>query len=256
MAVTTEDRRRRLGGGEAFATLVGRVVSLAAVVSVVAFLGRRAGWIRRVDDVLGVLNLPYGPSLVNVVVLVLLASALRRRLRVAWAALLGLQVLGIVVGLLFLTRRDVIDVIDDIRHVSTYDRFLTVASIVIGIAAAGGLLLARRMFPARVQKASRLPAALVLTGGLALSAIIALGLTEAFPHSLAPGSPRVRWALRAVIGVVGAGGAGGADAGRRGTWWVGTIAGVVSAGAVIAATVVFLRSARAKHFLSEQDELA
>jgi lysyl-tRNA synthetase class 2 len=246
--------RQRLGGGEAFATLVGRVVSLAAVVSVVAFLGRRVGWTRRVDDLLGVLNLPYGPSLVNVVVLVLLASALRRRLRVAWAALLGLQVLGIVVGLLFLTRRDVIDVIDDIRRVSTYDRFLTVTSIVIGIAATGGLLLARRMFPARVQKASRLRAALVLTGGLALSAIIAIALTEAFPHSLAPGSARVRWALRAVIGVVGAG--GGASSGRHGTWWVGTVAGVVSAGAVIAATVVFLRSARAKHFLSEQDELA
>lgn len=238
---------------EAFAMLVGRVVSLAAVWTALAVVLRPAPWTRPVNDVVGLLNLPSSASLVNVVELVLLASALRRRLRLAWWVLLVFQALGIVVGAVVLTGSIDSEIAVEGRDLRTYEEVVTVSSMVVAVAVIAGLLLTRRLYPARLQRASRLPALIVLVVGFALSAAVSLALTEAFPRTLAPGRERIGWAIRAVVGVgVNAGG----RMGHRGHGWVAAVVGLISTLAVISATVVFLRSARAKHFLSEQDELS
>ncbi|GAB2928390.1 bifunctional lysylphosphatidylglycerol synthetase/lysine--tRNA ligase LysX [Rhodococcus aerolatus] len=232
--------------------LVGRVVSLAAAWTVVALLLRRAPWTRPVNDLVGVVNLPSSASLFNLVVLILLASALRRRLRVAWAVLLVLQVLGVVVGVGVLVATVVDPDAARVVDLSTFDRVTTVGSMVVGVVVAAGLVSARRVYPARLQRASRLPALTVLVGGLAASAVVSVALTEAFPRTLPRGRERLGWALRVVVGIDTD---GGGTVGHRGHGWVAGVVGVLSAAAVIAALVVFLRSARAKQFLSETDEL-
>lgn len=232
--------------------LVGRVVSLAAAWTVLALLLRRAPWTRPVNDLVGVVNLPSSASLVNLVVLVLLASALRRRLRVAWVVLLVLQVLGVVVGVGLLVASvadpDAARVVD----LSLFDKLTATGSVLVGVLAVVGLVSARRVYPARLQRASRLPALAVLVVGLAVSAVVSVALTEAFPRTLPAGRERFGWALRVVLGIDTD---GGGTVGHRGHGWVAGVVGVLSAAAVIAAVAVFLRSARAKQFLSAGDEL-
>ena len=116
------------------------------------------------------------------------------------------------------------------------------------------LISLRGVFPARLYPAARRAAALVLVGGAAVSAVVSLSLTWAFPGSLSSAGERVLWALRVV---------GGVDIGRmdangvlhRGHHWIAAIVAVLSALSLLGATAIFLRAARVKRFLSAQDEL-
>lgn len=252
-AGTTAGRPRGTARQEAFAMLVGRVVSVAAAWTVVALVLRRAPWTRPVNDLVGAVNLPSSASLVNLVLLVLLASALRRRLRLAWWLLLGLQGLGVVVAAVTFTAFVVTDNDPDAVDLSGFDLAVTLASLVVGVLAVVGLLGARSLYPARLQRAARLPALGVLVGGLLVSAAVSVALTEAFPRTLEQGTERIGWALRVVVGIDTD---GGGTVGHRGPGWVAALVGVISAAAVISALVVFLRSARTAQYLGEQDELA
>src|SRR5947209_2696474 len=85
-------RVRTTGWRERLAGWVGRIVTVAAVWSLLSIPLRSLGWPDAVDDVFGLLNLPAEPNLFVVVLMLVTAGALRRRLHVALAAVIVFQV--------------------------------------------------------------------------------------------------------------------------------------------------------------------
>src|SRR4051812_34361182 len=86
-----EQERRRWQ--ESVARVIPAVVTLAATWSVLAVV-LRGPWRRAGEEVLGFVNLPASPNLFTVVLLVLLAGTLRRRLRLALWVLVVFQLLA------------------------------------------------------------------------------------------------------------------------------------------------------------------
>lgn len=239
---------------ERFATLTAQVTRVAAVWSIVALLLRRVHHLHRVDDLFGVLNLPVAPSLFTVVLLFVLAGALRRRLRVALLVLVVFQLLGILYGVLsLLLVAAPRPAAKAVGHGDIGQAFL-LAGLLAGIVLSLMLWWARPAFPARLVPASRVRALAVLAAGLVVSAVLSITLTELVPGTLRPGRQRVEWALRITAGLppdsddlqYGA---------RHGPHWVVTLVGAVSAAALVAALLVFLRAGRRQRLLTAADEL-
>jgi lysyl-tRNA synthetase class 2 len=238
---------------ERFARIAGTVVSLAAAWSVLSVVLRGA-WRHWGEDAFGWVNLPAGTNLFSIPLLVLLAGALHRRLRVAAWTLVLFQVLALAddaaqVGLGLTTGTGSL-----LAHFSSAER----VDLLISAVAAGVLtpliVAARGAFPARLYPASRRAALLVLLGGLIASTVVSLTLTEVFPQTLSSAGERVLWALRAVVGVDEAR-ADATGALHQGHHWVAAVVGLISGLTLVAAAVVFLRAARAKLFLDAQEEL-
>ncbi|MGZ4605401.1 MAG: bifunctional lysylphosphatidylglycerol synthetase/lysine--tRNA ligase LysX [Blastococcus sp.] len=238
---------------EWMARLIGAVVTLGAIWSLVSVFARPS-WRHWGEETFGAVNLPVGANLFSVALLVLLAGAVRRRLRVALWVLVLFQVLALVdgaalVGVVFSTSTGSL-----LAHFGSADRADLLLSAVAAVVLIPVLISLRGVFPARLYPAARRSAALVLVGGAVVSAIVSLSLTWAFPGSLASAGERVLWALRVV---------GGVDVGRmdvngvlhRGHHWIAAVVAVLSALSLLAATAIFLRAARVKRFLSAQDEL-
>ncbi|MGN6605533.1 MAG: bifunctional lysylphosphatidylglycerol synthetase/lysine--tRNA ligase LysX [Jatrophihabitans sp.] len=229
-----------------------RVLLAAAWWSVLrAFLlhGRRFD---PVDDVFGVLNIPAGPSLFSAALLLVLAGAVRRRMRVAWQLLIGFQVLSaayttaVVAGLVVTNRFGL-----EAHSVAGVVTGLNLGCTVLVTAMLVG---ARRAFTSSLATGSRTRAVVVLVGGLVLSTAASIALTLAFPARLSDTYHRVHWAVRVAFGVR----PDRTDLGWRGQHgheWVALLAGTMSALAVVAAVIVLLRSARAHAVLSAEDEL-
>ncbi|MCU1670178.1 MAG: putative lysyl-tRNA synthetase [Blastococcus sp.] len=258
---TSAPGRARSDGGrsgadrwrEPVARVIGAVVSLAAIWSVLSVVVR-GDWRQAGEELFGLVNLPVGPNLFSVVLLVLLAGALRRRLRFALWILVLFQVLAIVdgaalVGLSFSMRTDSL-----LNHFNSADRADLVISVAAALILIPLLISLRRAFPARLYPASRRSAALILVGGAAVSVVVALTLTWLFPDTLATAGERILWALRVVVGV-DTGHMGQQGILHRGHHWIAAVVGLLSAVALVTATVVFLRAARAKLFIGAQDEL-
>jgi len=238
---------------ESAARVIQTVVSLAAAWSVLGVV-LRGPWRHAGEEVLGWVNLPAGPNLFLVALLVLLASCLRRRLRVALWVLVLFQVLALVdgaasVGLGFTTGTG-----SFLAYFGDAERAELVASVVAALVLIPLLVSVRPMFPARLFPAARRPALLILLAGAGLSALVSLLLTWTFPRTLAGTGERVLWALRAVVGV-DAGRLDAAGVVHRGPHWVVAVAGLLSGLALLGATVVFLHAARVKLFMDAQDEL-
>jgi lysyl-tRNA synthetase class 2 len=238
---------------DAFAGVTGAIVSLAALWSVVSLV-LRGFWRVAGEEAFGVANLPVGGNLFSVALLFLLAGILHRRLRIGLWILVLFQALALLdaatqVGLGLTSGRGSI-----LAHFGPVERVELLVSAVAAVALIPVLVAARDAFPAHLYPASRRTAVLVLSGGLAASAALSLLLTELFPHTLSLQGERVLWALRLVVGV---------DTGRtdasgvvhRGPHWIAVSVTVVSALALLAATVVFLRAAQSKLFATAQDEL-
>ena len=244
------------GWHDVVAAWVGRIVTLAAIWSLVSIPLRGFTWPDWVDSAFGVLNLPAEPSVFVVVLMFVVGGALRRRLRAAMIAVLAFEAVSVVVQALLLAH------VAQPRgglylpggEISRGQTVLLVSSIVAGAVVAVLLWLSRLAFPARLDAGSRLLSVGVLAAGLAGSATVTLLLTQAFPHDLR-GTERTRWALRATFGAAYRSSAAGLH-GHHGHHWVTGLAGVMSALALLSALVVFLRSARAKQFLSAREELA
>ena len=238
---------------EWMARLIGAVVTLGAIWSLVSVFARPS-WRHWGEETFGAVNLPASANLFSVALLVLLAGAVRRRLRVALWVLVLFQVLALVdgaalVGVVFTTSTGSL-----LAHFGSADRADLLLSAVSAVVLIPVLISLRGVFPARLYPASRRSAALVLFGGAAISAVVSLSLTWVFPDSLTNPGERVLWALRVV---------GGVDIGRmdangvlhRGHHWIAAIVAVISALSLLGATAIFLRAARVKRFLSAQDEL-
>ena len=245
------------GWHDAVAALVGRLVSLAAIWSLISIPLRRFAWPDWVDSAFGVLNLPAEPSIFVVVLMFIVGSALRRRLRAAMIAVLVFETLSVVLQTLLLVAVDQRGGSLALRGglgIGRGQTVLLVSSTIVGAVVAIVLWLSRRAFPARLAAGSRLRSVGVLVTGLAVSALVTVLLTEAFPRTL-HGTERTRWALRATFGAAYRSNAVGLH-GHSGYHWITSLAGVMSALALLGALAVFLRSARARQFLSARDELA
>jgi lysyl-tRNA synthetase class 2 len=213
-------------------------------------------WPRWIDEAFGLVNLPADPSLFTVVLLFVLGSALRRRIRFAMWVVFAFQVIAVLVGGLLIAAviaghaRDV-----EIQGSNSGVILgLRIFEGFVGLALCVMLVKARDAFPARLVRGSRVRALAVLLGGLAVSATVAIILTQAFPRDLEPGWQRVAWPLRAAIGQL-PDEHSTAFHGHHGHHWIAILAGVISAISLIAAAMVFLRSARAKQFVGAQEEL-
>jgi len=230
-----------------------RLVTAASVWSLVSITFRELDRPNSLKQVFDFINLPVSPSLFTVVLLTALGSALRRRIRFAFWVLFVFQVFGMALGAMAIARGPlVLDIagLDLILH----PRTSAAVGGGVGAVLAGALLLAKSEFPARLRPGSRRNALLVVGAGLGLSAVVSILLTEAFPDKLAPGWPRINWALRVVVGLFGSATPPGLR-GPDGPAWITQVVGVLSSGALLAAAVVFLRSARSKRFATAADEL-
>jgi lysyl-tRNA synthetase class 2 len=255
----TDAAGAREGWRARLSALLAGIALLAAAWSLVsiALRHRQWRWPGGVDIAFGVLNVPAEPSLFTAAVMLLLAGALRRRLRAALLLALLFEALIGVFQLYLLAQRS-----------ATWDGFpgsgvdiergrllyLGVAGV-LGILAAALMWRWRDQFPARLRPGSLWAAILTLAAGVAVSSVITIALAEAFPHSLRTHGERALWGFRMAVGAVT-----DVDAlqlhGRTGPRWVAVLAGLMSALALLAAVRVFVRSARAKETLDAEDELA
>ncbi len=245
------------GWQDAVAAWVGRIVTLAAIWSLTSIPLRGFAWPDWIDSAFGVLNLPAEPSVFVVVLMFIVGSALRRRLRAAMIAVLVFELVSVVLQTLLLVAvaepRAGLPLQGGLE-IGPGQTVLLVLSSVAGVVVSVLLWLSRRAFPARLDAGSRLLSIGALATGLAGSATVTVLLTQAFPRDLR-GTERTRWALRATFGAAYRSSAAGLH-GHHGYHWVTSLGGVMSALALLASLVVFLRSARARQFLSAPDELA
>src|SRR3954462_8623494 len=238
---------------ERFARIAGTVVTVAAAWSVLSLVvrgPRRAA----VEDLFGWVNLPVGANLFSIPLLILLAGALHRRLRVAAWILVLFQVLALAddaaqVGLGLTTGTGSL-----LLHFGPAERVDLLISALAAVVLTPLIVAARGAFPARLYPASRRAAPLVLLGGLTASAVVSLMLTDVFPRTLNRGGERALWALGAVVGVDESR-ADAAGVLHQGHHWIAAIVGLISGLTLLAAAIVFLRAARAKLFMDAQQEL-
>jgi lysyl-tRNA synthetase class 2 len=238
---------------EPFARTAVTVVTVAAVWSIVSVLLRRS-WRDFGADVFSLVNVPETSTLFTVTLLLLLTGALHRRLRVALWMLVAFQLLALVDAAAQVTLALVGSSGSVLGHFAPRDRVELFISAAVAVILTPCIVAARGAFPARLYPASRRSAPLVLLAGLVVSATVSLVLTYLFPATLSENGERALWALRVVVGV---------DTGRvdavgtlhQGHHWIASVAGLLSGLALVVATVVFLRTARAKLFLNAQDEL-
>jgi len=240
------------GWRERFAALCGRVIVLGGFWSLVSLVLRPVSWVHRVDDVFGLVNLPVGPSLFSIVLLFVIGGAVRRRVRFVWWLLLAFQTLAAayLVAILFAVGLNVRDA-RDISMLSAVELVLNAGLTVVLVVL---LWLSRHAFSSRLEPGARWLALGVLTSGLLASIAVAVVLDLAFPAKLHGIGRRLSWSVRVALGLEPSSSDVGWN-GQHGHHWVAALSGLLSALALVAAAVIFLRSARSKAYLSAQDEL-
>jgi lysyl-tRNA synthetase, class II len=241
------------GWRERFASLVGRVILVAAFWSLISILLRPVRWVHRIDDLFGLVNLPVGPSLFSVVLLFIIGGAVRRRMRVALWLLLAFQLLaaGYLVAVLIqigmnAEDRKGLDLVASIELL--VNALLTVALVIL-------LWLSRRAFSSRLEPGARWRALGVLALGIAISLTFSISMTLLFPNNITGVGRKIAWSVRVSLGLEPDPNEVGWN-GQHGHHWIAVIAGLISGASLVLAALIFLRSARAKAYLSAQDELA
>jgi lysyl-tRNA synthetase class 2 len=245
------------GWRDRFAAWPGRLVTLAGIWVLISFPLRGFRWTWAVDYAFGLFNIPAEPNLFIAAALLVLGSALRRRLRAAYYLLLVFQVLATLddattaaVGLVYWNDPGTADL-----DISRTVLVLTVAAVPVGATVTVLLWRTRAAFPARLAHASRRTALAVLAAGLATSWALAFGVTLVFPNSLHGAGERALWASRTSLGLDTAGGVVGLHR-HHGHHWEAIIASTVSALVLFGAISVFLRSARAAQYMNAESELS
>lgn len=249
---TSVDPANLTGWRDQFAALCGRVIVLGGFWSLVSLILRRVGWARRVDEVFGLVNLPVGPSLFSIVLLFVIGGAVRRRIRFAWWLLLAFQTLA-ALDLLAILISVVFD-LDDTHRIRPVEGTEWIANACVTVVLVVLLWRSRQAFSSKLEPGARWLALSVLLIGLAISITVSLLLTFTFPDKLIGPVHKLAWAIRVPLGVEPASTEVG-WAGQHGHHWIGALAGLLSAVALVAAALIFLRSARAKSYLTSQDEL-
>jgi lysyl-tRNA synthetase, class II len=241
---------------EAVARLCGRVLFAAAVLSLISIPDRDwNGW-RIVNGLFGLVDIPAEPSLLAVCLLLVLAGAIRRRFRAAHTLLLILMTLNVLaVGLLL-----VVVLAGDASGLGpVYPSWIittpaVAVQLVVGVAVLATVARARRAFPARLARGSRRTSVAVLAAGLAVSFGITFALTSVFRASLHGVGEEAAWSLRSTFGITTGPGATLVH-GHAGPHWIFTLAGLLSAAALVLALLVFWRAGRPQVDQDAGDEL-
>lgn len=236
---------------------------MAAAWSLLGIPLRHRGWPRWVDAAFEVLNVPIGPSVFTAVLLVILSGAVRRRQRAAWAVILAFEsVVAALAAAAFVALANdwsTVRVDDGVDHRAVV---LAGANALIGLTIAVVMWRARAAFPARLAEGSWRASITVLVAGLVTSSLVTFGLVEASPprgpHGVRRyehGAPQRMWhSVRAALGGI-PGSHYSVLSGRYNPHWIMTLAGVLSAIALLASAAIFLRSARVKQSMTAEDEL-
>ncbi len=233
----------------------GRLLSIAAVVSLIAIPFRHFHFADALTDLVGVFNVPADPSIFVILLVLALAGAVRRRFSAAHTALLAVMVLTVIEDFFVLLSTFTEDIDTD----NGYDAFATspvTASVVlvVGIVVLGAFIYARRAFTAELAHRSVRASLGVLVGGLATSFVVTFVLTLAFPHTLRGWDEKAQWALRSTFGDH----AGMSDAllqGHLGHHPIYVLAGWMSALALVLALMVLYRANRDNDFADADAEL-
>ncbi|MEO7261187.1 MAG: bifunctional lysylphosphatidylglycerol synthetase/lysine--tRNA ligase LysX, partial [Jatrophihabitantaceae bacterium] len=240
------------GWRDEFVDLAGRVIVLGGFWSLVSLILRPLRWIRWIDDLFGLVNLPAGPSLFSTVLLFVVGGAVRRRMRVslwlllAFQALAALNLLGAVLQLAFDQ--------DEARRVKAVEAVELLVNFPLTVLLVVLLWRSRGAFTSRLEPGARWRALAVLAAGLIVSVSITLALTLSFPDTLTGVGRQLVWAVRVSFGVEPSATEVGWH-GQHGHHWIAALSGLLSALALVLAALIFLRSARAKGYLTAQDEL-
>ncbi|MBV9821205.1 MAG: bifunctional lysylphosphatidylglycerol synthetase/lysine--tRNA ligase LysX [Actinobacteria bacterium] len=241
------------GWRDEFVALAGRVIVLGGFWSLVSLILRPVHWIRWIDDLFGLVNLPVAPSLFSTVLLFVVGGAVRRRMKITLWLLLAFQVLAV----LDLTGA----VLQLALNSDEAHRTRPVEVVELAVNLPLTLLLivllwrSRAAFTSRLEPGARWRALGVLVAGLVVSVSVTVALTLSFPDTLVGIGRKLAWAVRVSLGVEPSSTEVGWH-GQHGHHWVAALSGLLSALALVLAALVFLRSARAKAYLTAQDELA
>jgi len=240
------------GWQDTFAAWCGRIIVLGGFWSLVSLVLRPLRWPRRVDDLFSLVNLPVGPSLFSIALLFVIGGAVRRRVRFVWWLLLGFQTVAAcyLVGVL----SAVLVNYQDARDLTATDAVELVVNAGLTVAIVVLLWLSRHAFSSRLEPGARWLALAVLVGGLLTSITVAVLLDLSFPDRLTGLERKLGWSIRVSLGLEPSNTDLGWH-GQHGHRWVAALAGAISAIALVSAAVIFLRSARAKGYLTAQDEL-
>ncbi|MBV8347895.1 MAG: bifunctional lysylphosphatidylglycerol synthetase/lysine--tRNA ligase LysX [Mycolicibacterium sp.] len=175
-------------------------------------------------------------------VLALLAGALAARKRIAWWVLVLNLLLAVGYNVVYLLAGDE----------TPFQTFGESLGLVLHLAAIAVLLLAYKEFYAKVRRAALLKAAAVLVAGMAIGIMVAWGLLEMFPGTLAR-EDRLPYAVNRVIGFASV------DpqlfTGHPHVF-LNAVLGLFGALALIAAAIVLFQSQRAVNALTGEDESA
>jgi lysyl-tRNA synthetase class 2 len=220
------------------------VATFCAVTAILPFLRDPLDWLRRIIEVISV-GAP--PSLATAAFLGILATAVRRRMRVAWWIL----VVYVVVDRILLWIAITVDTEAEQTVRLSFDGS-TWVRVLFGVVALALLLFARDQFTARMDKGNGWRALAVYVV-LALAGI-ALGylLLQAFPGSLSSQGERLGWSASHVLVGLGTPDVTGiAGSAPRAVTFV---CGLFGALAVLAAAYVLFRPRSFRRHLQPDDE--
>ncbi len=201
-------------------------------------------------------NIPVAANLFSAVALLVIASALAVHKRAAlWVVMVGFQGGWLVVAAVVAVLRgvDAGSAIPKVLLDSRFDVGVFSTQIAMAVVLIPLLWWARRCFPARLAPSSLARGALHLAAGIMVAALTGLICTEADPGTLRGQHRIVVWPLRTALGFMPARDSPYYDG--TGARWVGTVIGFLSAGALLWASAVVLRSARANRHLNPDDEV-
>lgn len=249
---------------ERVARTLGNAFLLVALWSLVSWPWRHGDTVDAVNDALGVLGLPAEPSLFVIAMLLVLAGAVRRRLRAAYIVVVVLVGFSLIFQLLVTAASWSGDMPTDTSGMGRFAALwwglrerpgFNVVCALVTLLVLVGVAAAFRQFPARLAHGSRRAALAVLVTGLLASFGLTLALTVLMPNTLDGLPEQARWALRATFGQSTSPVDPTFD-GRMGHSWVFGLAGLVSAAALVLATLVLLRGSRSSTHQSADEELA
>ncbi|MBD2758839.1 bifunctional lysylphosphatidylglycerol synthetase/lysine--tRNA ligase LysX [Yimella sp. cx-573] len=260
---SNESDRPKQGWREHVAQWLGRLLVIAALWSFISLV-LPLHWVGViVADLLSLFGLPSEPSLFIAILTLVLAGAVRRRLRAGHTVVVVYMTLSLITSIMLavLAAQDSNFAMGGNLRGWTRDYvefrigvWFNVLAALLQFAVLVLLVMSRSAFPARLQKGSLRLGLGVLAGGLLVSALTAFALTLAFPHTLATMGERVRWSLRSAFGVETPPGTPKFH-GHFGHGWIYVLAGLISAAALVLALLAVWRSGRGVGVQRAADEL-
>lgn len=263
---TDNKTKRQSDWRDQVATWLGRLLLISAVWSflTIGLFGHGMRVIGEIGaDLLGMANIPSEPSLLVVCTLLVLAGAIRRRLRAAHTVVLVLMAFNVFGTFAVLATGFDKDFHPSSRITGFSHDYLVLrnslpfnaVALVVGVAALVLVWRSRPVFVARLAPHSGKVAVGVLAAGMLATFGITAILTFVFPRTLSGPGEMVIFALRSTFGIATPPDTPGFS-GRLGHLWIYSLAGFLSAIALIVALLALWRSSQIQQHTTADEELA